>query len=82
MPGMAALAKFGLSLLGSSDALNAHVTRGITRVSEQARRSPQRLDFMIRRVYPLAGRANDLVLWPLYSMAFSVVSAVRRWTGL
>ena len=81
MSGMAALARFHMSLLGRSDALNAHLSAGIGRMSEAARANPKRLDFMMLKVYPWAGRANDLLLWPLYSAGFAVVRAVRSWVG-
>ena len=82
IPGMAALARFHMSLVGRSDVLNAHLSAGMVRMSEAARANPRRLDFMMLNVYPWAGRANDVLLWPLYSAGFAIVRAVRWWVGL
>lgn len=81
MPGMAALAGFGLRRLGASEALNSHVRRAVERLSEVARVSPARVDFLLVTVHPRIARVNDILLWPLYALLFSIARALRWWAG-
>ena len=82
LPGTTACARFVMKLLGRSAAANAVIRGAIVLLSELARDRPALTDYVLMRVLPWVGLANDIALWPCVALLASLVSAVRWCTGL